>query len=145
MELIINNIVDLVIKNKIKIITISESNHRSYTSHTFHFELFKKLYERNLINTFSSERLGIIDADIINWYLENKKISKSIIKKLPFGGLGSYRIIEYLNKQNRNDYKLYGSEEDNYCVEAFRNLPKKFDLISENFLNQLKMKSIIWY
>jgi hypothetical protein len=139
MDAVVDKIIDIVRKNKVKIITITESNHRSYTSHTFHYELVKKLYENKLIDTFGSERMGIIDADIINWYIENKKkVPKNIIEKIPFGGLGYSRIINYLSKKPRDSYEIVGLEEDNYCIDAFSKLPKNFDLLSESFLNQIK-------
>tara|TARA_R110000824_G_scaffold290740_2_gene479238 strand:+ start:118 stop:1122 length:1005 start_codon:yes stop_codon:yes gene_type:complete len=144
---IIDKIVEIVRKKNIKIITIAESNHRSYTSHTFQYELAKKLYQEKLINTFSSERMGVIDAAIINWYI-NKGTAKgtppkNMIKKLPFGGMGYNRIIDFLATKPRDSYQIIGMEEDEYCEKALSKLPKDFDLLSEKFLSQIKRGVVI--
>lgn len=143
MEDVIDKIINIVKKNNIKIITIAESNHRSFTSHTFQYQLVKKLYEQKLINTFGSERLGIIDADIINWYLSKNKTPKNLIEKLPFGGMGYDRIIKYLSRQKSDSYEIVGLEEDEYCYEVFKKLPASFDLLSTNFLKQIQRGVVI--
>jgi len=134
MDNIINKLIEHIKKNNIKYVTISESNHRSYTSHTFQYKLVKALYENKIINTFSSERLGINDAQIINYYLENKLSIEDMIEKLPFGGMGYYRIIKYLNKKPYNKYKIVGLEEDKFCYKTQKNLPK--DLVLYRYHNE---------
>lgn len=144
MDVIIDNIVKIVKDKNIKIITIAESNHRSYTSHTFQFELAKKLYDQKLIDTFGSERLGIIDADIINWYLNTRKtVPKNIIKKLPFGGMGYSRIIDYLSMKNKNSFEIVGLEEDDYCHMALSQLPQNFSMLSPSFFKQIQKGVVI--
>jgi hypothetical protein len=141
---VIDNIINIIKKKDIKIITIAESNHRSYTSHTFQFELAKKLYDQKLIDTFGSERLGVIDADIINWYLRNsKEIPKNIIKKLPFGGMGYSRIIDYLHTKDKDSFKIVGLEEDDYCHKALSQLSSNFDMVSPSFLDQIRRGVVI--
>ena len=61
-----------------------------------------------MINTFGSERLGIIDEIIINHYLKNKNLK--ILKKL-FGGLGTKRWINYFKNKIVN-HNLVGLEVD---------------------------------
>lgn len=144
MDHVIDNIVKIIKNKNIKIITIAESNHRSYTSHTFQFELAKKLYDQKLINTFGSERLGIIDADIINWYLHTKHtVPKNMIKKLPFGGMGYSRIIDYLSTKDKDSFQIVGLEEDDYCHKALSQLPKNFGVLSPSFLNQIRKGVVI--
>ena len=95
MDDIISKLIDHIKNKNIKFVTITESNHRSYTSHTFHYKLVKALYENKIIDTFSSERLGINDGEIINYYIRNQLDINAMIKNLPFGGMGFYRIIKY--------------------------------------------------
>ena len=115
MDNVIDNLIKHIKKNNIKFITISESNHRSYTCHTFQYKLVKKLFENNIIDTFSSERLGITDGEIINYYLKNNLDIKDIVENLPFGGMGYYRIIDYFSKKPYDSYKIVGLEQDIYC------------------------------
>lgn len=130
MDSIVNKLIDYIKKNDIKIVTINESNHRSYTSHTFHFKLAKALYINNIIDTFSSERMGIHDGEIINEYLEKNKNLTTLKKNLIFGGMGYYRIIKYLSKKPFNSYKIVGLEKDYYCQKAVDNL-KKFNNLTD--------------
>lgn len=123
MDVIIDKLIKYIKKNNIKYITISESNHRSYTSHTFHYLLAKRLYEEKIIDTFSSERLGIHDSEIINYYLENGLDIDEMVKVLPFGGMGYYRIIKYLSKKPFDKYKIVGLEEDKFCPKTLEALP----------------------
>lgn len=118
MDDIVAKLIKHIKKNNIKFITINESNHRSYTCHTFHYKLVKALYENKIINTFSSERMGINDGEIINHYLENKLDLDKMVDKLPFGGMGYYRIIKYLSKKPYHSYKIVGLEEDKYCQKV---------------------------
>ena len=124
MDDIIDTLITHIKKNNIKFITISESNHRSYTCHTFQYKLVKKLYENNIIDTFSSERLGITDGEIINYYLKNNLDTTNIIEKLPFGGMGFYRVIKYFSKKPFKKYKIVGLEEDRYCKKIEPTLKK---------------------
>lgn len=142
MDEIIIKLIEVIKKNNIKFITISESNHRSYTCHTFHYKLVKALYDNKIINTFSSERMGIKDGEIINYYLKNKLDLNKIIEKLPFGGMGYYRIIKYLTKKPYDSYKIVGLEKDKYCSKI-NNLtelnPYSENLDREDFwLNNIK-------
>jgi hypothetical protein len=140
MDITIDKLIRHIREKDIKIVTISESNHRSYTSHTFHYKLAKRLYEEGIINTFSSERMGVIDSMIINYYLEKGGVPKNLVEKLPFGGLGYSRIIKYLSKKDRNSYQIVGFEEDEYCKKAFGNLPESFfeAKLSPTFSTQIK-------
>ena len=72
MDHVVSEIIKIVKEKNIKVITVSESNHRSYTCHTFFFKLMKALYKNKLINTFSSEKLGIFDSIVVNYYLKKK-------------------------------------------------------------------------
>lgn len=126
MDNIIEKLVKHIKKNNIKFITITESNHRSYTSHTFQYKLAKCLFREKIIDTFSSERLGILDDMIINYYLHHKLKLDDILPSLPFGGMGYYRILKFLSKQDPSSYKLVGLEQDNYCIKSFKKLNKRF-------------------
>lgn len=131
MDDIIDNLLKEIKKKDIKFITICESNHRSYTCHTFQYKLVKALYENNIINTFSSERMGIKDADIINYYIKNKLDIDKLIKNLPFGGMGYYRIVKYFYKKPFDKFKIVGLEKDKYCPKTMKGLPK--DLVKINY------------
>ena len=126
MEDIIDKIVEHIKKKDIKIVTISESNHRSYTSHTFHFRLAKKLYEQGIIDTFSSERMGINDGEIIDYYLKHNLDIETLHSKLPFGGMGYYRFVKYFSKKPYSSYKIVGLEEDKYCFNIYDRMPRSF-------------------
>ncbi len=129
METSINNLYNIIKKSNTKIITINEVSHWSFSSHTYHYELVKKLYENNIINTFSSERLGLLDAMFMNLWLEGKiNCSLKYLYKyiLPFGGLGTYRWMNYF-KNNNCKINLVGLEADFY-----------WSLNSKELLNTLK-------
>lgn len=128
MESIIQDLIKYIKNHNIKIITISESNHRSYTSHTFHFRLVKALFKNGIIDTFSSERMGINDGEIIDYYLKHNLDLEELQNKLPFGGMGYYRIIKYLSNFDYNSYKIVGLEEDRYCFNIYSRMPKGFIL-----------------
>lgn len=141
MDDVINKLIRHIKKNKIKYITISESNHRSYTSHTFQYKFVKALYENNIIDTFSSERMGINDSKIIDYYLENGLDIDEMIPKLFFGGMGFYRIFKYFSKKSFKDYKIVGLEEDNICKKVYDLFPK--DLKISKTYNQ-KEREEFW-
>ena len=126
MDEIVDKLVEHIKKNNIKIVTITESNHRSYTSHTFHFRLAKKLYEQGIIDTFSSERMGINDAEIIDYYLKHNLDIETLHSKLPFGGMGYYRFVKYFSKKPYGSYKIVGLEEDRYCFNIYDGMPRGF-------------------
>lgn len=114
MDNILNQIVRIVNNNKHKIVTISETSHWSKTSHEFHFNLLKKLLTKTKINTFSSERLGVLDAILMNAWLEGKikcPLMELYEEILPFGGLGTYSWMEYF-KKTKNKFNLVGCEVD---------------------------------
>jgi len=126
MDSIIDSLIKHILKNKIKIVTITESNHRSYTSHTFHFKLIKALYENKIIDTFSSERMGINDGLMIDYYLKNKLDLENLHKSLSFGGMGYYRIIKYFDKKPYDSYKIVGLEGDRMCFKIADRSPTGF-------------------
>lgn len=141
MDQIIDNLISIIKKKNIKFVTISESNHRSYTSHTFHYKLVKALYENKIINTFSSERMGINDAEIINHYIKNKLDINKMVKNLPFGGMGYYRIVKYFYSKPKDSFKIVGLEADKYCSKSRENLPK--NLLLTNYHNY-KQREHFW-
>ena len=49
-----------------------------------------------------------------------------MIKNLPFGGLGFYRIVKYLYKKPFKNFKIVGLEEDKYCPKSMKGLPRDF-------------------
>lgn len=114
MDKIIEQIVDLVNKDKKRIITISETSHWSYTSHTFHYKLLKSLHQNAGFTCFSSERLGILDSFLMNQWLKGEidcSLDYLYSSLLPFGGLGTYRWMRYFQKGN--NFFLVGCEMDN--------------------------------
>lgn len=141
MDAIIDKLIAHIKAKNIKFITITESNHRSYTSHTFHYKLVKALYQNKIINTFSSERLGINDAEIINYYIRNKLDIDKMVEKLPFGGMGFYRIVKYFYNKPFKNYKIVGLEEDKYCPKSINGMPK--DFIPSSYINQ-KTREEFW-
>lgn len=139
MDEVIDKLIEHIKKNNIKFITISESNHRSYTSHTFHYKLAKKLYQEGIIDTFSSERMSFLDDLVINYYLDKKLDLDNILPELSFGGMGYYRILKFLSKQKRNSYRVAGFEQDKYCLKSFKKLNKNFlqQTFSEEFIEDM--------
>ena len=137
MDDIIDKLISHIKDKNIKFVTISESNHRSYTSHTFHYKFVKALYENKIINTFSSERLGINDAEIINYYIKNKLSIDSMVKNLPFGGMGFYRIVKYFYNKSFEKFKIVGLEADKYCPKSMKGLPKDLSFVKDNNLDNI--------
>lgn len=133
------------IKNK-KIITISETNHFSYTSHTIHYKLLKKIHKNNIINCFTSERLGLIDAFLMNkWLLGEIKCSlKYLYTALPFGGLGTYRWMKYF-KKTKIKYFLVGCELDDIKNINYKDRTIKLlkSVSSDNLKNHIQFNNII--
>lgn len=122
MDDIINELIRIIKTKGIKYVTICESNHRSYTCHTFQYKLIRALYENKIIDTFSSERLGINDAEIINHYLRNGLDIDKMVEKLPFGGMGFYRVVKYFSKKPLDSFSIVGLEEDKYCPKSPQDL-----------------------
>ena len=115
MDEVINTLIENINKKGIKVVTISEPNHRSYTSHTFNFELMKCILRRTDINVLSSEKLGVFDAMIINYYMKNKlPLPDGFEKIYEFSGLGTKRWINYLKKCRPERYHLLGAEFNPY-------------------------------
>lgn len=145
MDKSIEDLTKIIIKNKAKIITISESSHWSYTSHTFFFKLVKKLYEKNIINTFTSERLGFLDAILINAWLDGDLDCDidELFNSLPFGGLGTYRWIKYF--KGKKNFHIVPSEvdfsesfDDKKLMKDLKRLLKL--LLSKDFYDTLKLE-----
>lgn len=115
MDSIIDEIIEIINKRGIKVVTISEPNHRSYTSHTFNYELMKCILQRTDINVFSSEKLGVFDAMMINYYMKNRlPLPEGIEKIHEFSGLGTKRWINYLKKCRSERYHFLGGEFNPY-------------------------------
>jgi hypothetical protein len=115
MDEVISDIVDHVVKKNIKVITISEPNHRSYTSHTFNFRLMKKLLHETGINTFSTEKLGVFDAMVLNYYIKNNlPLPKNIEREYRSLGLGTKRWVNYFRKLKRRKVNFVGGEFNYY-------------------------------
>ena len=125
MDKIIDQIIKIVKQRCVKVITISESNHRSYTSHTFQNRLLRRLHKEKLIDTFSSERMGVFDEIIINHYLHHNLSINKLKDNLVFGGLGIKRWLTYFQKQDPRSYKIIGFESDEYPTHIFERIPKK--------------------
>lgn len=62
MERVVSETADLVAARRARLVTIAEVTHWSITSHTFHYELLKRLHKSGGFTCFSSERLGLLDA-----------------------------------------------------------------------------------
>lgn len=100
MDKITNQVVNIFADGEYQLLTISEVTHMSVSSHDIHFSIVKKLVKSKLVFCFSSERLGFIDAFLMNKWLNNE-IEITIDKLysiLLFGGLGTYRWLEYFKK-----------------------------------------------
>jgi len=111
MDIVVDKLIETINKKNIKVVTISEPNHRSYTSHTFNFELMKCVLRRTDINTFSSEKLGVFDAMMIEWHLRQKKpLPENIHKIHEWSGLGTKRWLDYFKKCRSDRYRLVGGE-----------------------------------
>lgn len=129
MDNIITQIINIILKEKKQIITISETSHWSYTSHTFHYKLLKSLHSIGF-TCFSSERLGILDSFLMNKWLYGKincSLDYLYKKVLLFGGLGTYRWMQYFKKQNQFKFYLVGCEMDqldSLSYEQKRNITK---------------------
>lgn len=146
MDKSIEDLTKIISKNKSKIITISESSHWSYTSHTFFFKLVKKLYEKKLINTFTSERLGFLDAILINAWLDDKLDCEleELFNSIPFGGLGTYRWIKYF--KGKKNVNIVASEVDFSYYADNKKFTKKLKLLlkqilSKEFYDTMKLDS----
>ena len=97
-----------------RVVTIAEVCHYSKTSHEFHFKLLKRLHAGGRFTCFSSERLGVIDAVLMNAWLEGALGDMSLdelFTTLPFGGLGTYRWMQYF-KETGLPYRLLGLAPD---------------------------------
>ena len=115
MDGVIQKLTDFINKKGIKVVTISEPNHRSYTSHTFNFELMKSLLKNTGINTFSTEKLGVFDAMIIDQYLHRVPGGKKLpADSFEFKGLGTKRWFTYFKKLRDDRYNLVGAEFNPY-------------------------------
>jgi len=137
MENIIDKIIDIVNKRGIKVVTLSEPNHRSYTSHTFNFELMKCILQRTDINVFSSEKLGVFDAMMINYYMKNRiPLPEGIEKIHDFSGLGTKRWINYLKKCRGDRYHFVGAEFNHYKPHLY-NREALREFFSSQFVESL--------
>lgn len=134
MEQLIDKITDLVNKKNIRIITICEPNHRSYTSHTFNFNLMKSLLKNTKINTFSTEKLGVFDAMMINYYLTRKKDIP--VESFEFKGLGTKRWLSYFKKIKSDRYNFVGGEFNPYNPYGYEKEALK-EFFSEQFINSI--------
>ncbi len=121
MQACIDQLIDVINKKGIKVVTISEPNHRSYTSHTFNYEFMKCILQRTDINTLSSEKLGVFDAMMMNYYLKKKRengrcpqLPSDIEKIHKFSGLGTKRWLNYLKKCRHERYNFVGAEFNPY-------------------------------
>jgi len=139
MDKIIDEIIKIVKKNCVKYITISESNHRSYTSHTFHSKLVKRLHKERIIDTFSSERMGVFDELIINYYVHNKLDLNELKENLIFGGLGIKRWLKYFQTQDPKSFQIIGFESDEYPTYIFDRIPRHIleHFFSPNFIEDI--------
>jgi hypothetical protein len=115
MEATVKKLVDIVNKKEIRVVTISEPNHRSYTSHTFNFQLMKALLKHTDINTFSTEKLGVFDAMMMDWYLRKDRKGKSFPENsFQYKGLGTKRWLSYFKRLRKDRYHLVGTEFNPY-------------------------------
>jgi len=133
MDKLITKVADLINKKQKSIITISETSHWSYTSHTFHYKLLKTLHKQGF-TCFSSERLGILDAFLMNKWLDGKincSLDYLYSDVLPFGGIGTYRWMVYFKKTNKK-YYLVGCE-----MDILDSLSEKHKNTLTKILNQL--------
>ncbi len=138
MNKIIDNVIDMI--GDKKIITVAETHHFSYTSHTFQYKLVKKLIRTNKINAVSSERMGIIDALIINLFLNGKLVMtlEELYDSIPVGGIGTYRTIKFLKKNKQYKVKVIGVEADDYRT-LYKDSMKKIlkNICSIDFFNRI--------
>ena len=139
MDNIIDQIIEHINTKGIKVVTISEPNHRSYTSHTFNFELMKCILQRTDINVFSTEKLGVFDAIMINYYMKNKLPFPNKIYE--FCGLGTKRWISYLKKCRPERYHLVGAEFNPYKPHLY-NREALMEFFSNEFIDSLGKEEI---
>lgn len=132
---IIDKLINLINEKDIKVVTISEPNHRSYTSHTFNFELMKCIFQRTDINTFSSEKLGVFDAMMIDWHLRQKKpLPKDLEKIYEWSGLGTKRWLNYLKRCRSDRYNFVGAEFNPYHPHRYDRSAME-ELFSKQFID----------
>ncbi len=147
MDGVVKKLTNLINKNGIKVVTISEPNHRSYTSHTFNFMLMKSLLKNTQINTFSTEKLGVFDAMMIDWYLQKGKSSRNQgwfpEDSFQFKGLGTKRWLSYFKKlrnskrsSNRLEFNLVGTEFNPYNPYQYEKEALS-SLFSQKFIDSL--------
>lgn len=125
----------LVAARGARLVTAEEASHWSLESHTFHFELMKRLHRSGGFTAFSSERLGRLDAFLMNAWLQGRVdlTLDQLYDRLPFGGLGTYRWMEYF-KRTRRPFALVGLEIDDVASYADpRLLPLVRSLCSPEF------------
>lgn len=130
---IVEQVTTVVKKNRIKILTCAEVSHFSVTSHDLHYKLLQSLLENGLITTFSSEGLGVIDALLMNAWIQGRidvSIDHLYRRVLPCGGLGTYRWLLYL-RRTKHPFRLIGTECDpDTNVETYKYLR---GLLSDDF------------
>lgn len=90
---------------------------------------------------FSSERLGPLDALLLNMWLEGDlRFSLKYLYDhiLPFGGLGTYRWLQYFKTQRRGTFELIGLDVDTFDKnEKLLSLLKKIS--TKDFGDQLTL------
>jgi len=74
-----------------------------------------KIHKKTKIDTFSSEKLGVFDGLMLQYYAKKrKKIPKDIEKNHIFSGLGTKRWLDYYTTQDPESYNFVGAEFDSY-------------------------------
>lgn len=137
MEEVVDKLIDYINRQNIKVVTISEPNHRSYTSHTFNYELMKCVFRRTDINTFSSEKLGVFDAMMIEWYLrQSKKLPENLEKIHEWCGLGTKRWLDYFKRCRSDRYHFVGAEFNPYYPHRYE-MEALRELFSPEFVESL--------
>lgn len=142
------SIIDIIVeKSKQKqLVTCAEVSHWSKSSHDFHQRLYKKLYTVGFL-TFSSERLGFIDAMLMNAWLDGLiPVSLESLYKdvLLFGGLGTYRIMEFFKslRSKNKPFKLIGCEVDVLSQAKSKTIIYLKSLLTEKYGHSLDFKNI---
>jgi len=124
----------LVVARGATLVTIEEVSHYSLESHTFHFELMKRLHAVGGFTCFSSERLGRLDAFLMNLWLDGQIdcTLAALYDALPFGGLGTFRWMEYF-RATRRPFVLAGLEIDDFSYVKLQTLRLVKSLCSPAF------------
>ena len=128
MDTVIKKITTL--SKKHNLVTCAEVSHWSITSHKFQFRLYRALHSVGF-DHFSTERLGFIDAILMNAWLSDEisiSLDRLYSDVLLFGGLGTYLVLAHFKGRNTRptivgcEVDVFGQQVKSHTVHYLQKL-----------------------